>query len=93
MAKKVPISFNESDYQSVKELIDLLGISDVYGDFPKAVKFGINLAISAIQNPEKVYTALNDSELALYFQSVARYQIKRKKRENDEKMPEFRIKV
>jgi len=73
--KKIPISFNETDQANIKQLIDLLGISNTYGDVPKAIKFGISLALSVIKNPEKVYTNLNDSELDLFFLSVKRFEI------------------
>lgn len=68
--KKVPISFNEQDQANIKELIGLMGIVGVYGDFPQAIKFGINLALSTIKNPEKVYTMLKPNEMDLYFKSV-----------------------
>ena len=89
--KKIPISFSDKDQKKITELIDLLGIIGVYGDIPKAVKFGINLAVSAIKNPQKVYTHLNDSEMAQYFESIERSEIKQRllkkaaKLENDAK--------
>ena len=47
-----------------------MGIVGVYGDFPQAIKFGINLALSTIKNPEKVYTSLKPTDLDIYFKSV-----------------------
>ena len=74
MIKKIPISFNDADQARIKELIGLLGIADTYGDFPKAVKFGITLAISTIKTPQKVYTDLSDAEMDMFFQAVARHE-------------------
>jgi len=68
--KKVPISFNDENQEVIKELILFMGIGGVYGDFAQAVKFGINLAVSTIKNPEKVYTTLKPTDLDLYFKSV-----------------------
>lgn len=76
MVKKIPISFNDQEEETVKELADLIGIAGVYGDFPKALKFGINLALSSIKNPGKVYTNLNDDETALYFSSILKAEKK-----------------
>lgn len=76
MTTKIPISFNDNDMERVRELIELMGIVGVYGDFPKAVKFSINLTLSAIKNPEKVYNSLEESEMAVYFQSVQRAETK-----------------
>lgn len=74
--KKIPISFNETEEAQVKELADLLGIAGTYGDFPKAVKFSITLALSAIKSPGKVYSDLEEPELVLYFSSIQRAEIR-----------------
>ena len=84
--KKIPISFNEQDQANLGRLIDLMGITDVYGDIPKAVKFGINLALAAIEYPEKVYCGLNTSEMEIYFSSVVKLAGRRKA---DEKIIEI----
>jgi len=72
MTEKIPISFNEDDIIKINELAKLMGIAGVYGDTPKAVKFGIRLALASIKTPEKVYGSLNDDEVDIYFQSIAR---------------------
>lgn len=69
--KKIPVSFNDEEITKVAELATLMGISGVYGDFPKALKFGINLALAAIKNPEKVYTTLEPDEMDIYFKSIS----------------------
>lgn len=76
MTQKIPISFNKEDLQQVEELRDLLGLAGVYGDFPKAVKFGITLALSTIKHPDKVYSDLNQVEMALLFSSIQRAELK-----------------
>lgn len=76
--KKIPISFNPLDQGKLEELIDLMGITDVYGDVPKAVKFSINFTLSAIKNPEKVYTSLSSDEMQIYFKSVQKSFIREK---------------
>jgi len=76
--KKIPISFNEQDQQNIKELVELMGITGVYGDIPKAVKFGITLALSAIRNPEKVYNDLDMAEMETYFTSIRKSESIRK---------------
>lgn len=70
--KKIPISFNDTDQKNIKELIVMMGITDTYGALPKAIKFGIKLAIEAIKNPSKVYSGLNDEEMEFFFESVQR---------------------
>lgn len=84
--KKIPISFNDKDQSKLTELIDLMGIGGLYGDVPKAVKFSINLAISVIKNPEKVYIGLNDAELEIWFQSVKDFEKRRRKLEMADKL-------
>ncbi|MFH0978628.1 MAG: hypothetical protein V1837_04970 [Candidatus Woesearchaeota archaeon] len=79
--KKIPISFNEQEEAAVKEMASLMGITGVYGDFPKALKFSITLALSAVKNPQKVYAGLNDEELAVYFQTLQRSEVKARLRD------------
>jgi hypothetical protein len=76
---KYPMSFNDHDQARVWALVDLLGIRGTYGDFTKAVKFGIVLALSAINQPEKVYNGLDEPELKLFFQSVMNAELGRRK--------------
>lgn len=91
--KKIPISFNYDNQIKLTELIDLMGISNVYGDIPKAVKFSINFTLSALKNPQKVYTDLEASELATYFQSIRRAEEKRRNKEKAQKLLESDQKV
>lgn len=70
-----------------------MGIAGVYGDIPKAVKFGIKLALSAIKNPEKVYSGLEGSELEIYFSSVKNFEIKRRLLKKAEHMQKTASKV
>ena len=76
--KKIPISFNDEDQADIKELIYLMRIVGVYGDIPKAVKFGIKLALSTIKNPAKVYSDLNEDNLGFYFNSIRTRELKRR---------------
>jgi hypothetical protein len=73
---KLPVSFNEAEQASIGNLIELMGIAGVYGAQAKALKFSITLAISAIENPQKVYSGLQDTEMSVYFQSVQRAELK-----------------
>lgn len=84
--KKIPISFSPENQEEIADLVDLMGITDVYGDIPKAVRFGINLARSAARNPEKVYQRLTEDEMTIYFQTIQRAEIKRRKLEKAEKL-------
>lgn len=93
MTEKIPISFNDQDIARVKELADLMGIGGVYGDFPKAVKFGINLALAAIRTPCKVYSDLDAAELDFYFQSVKRSHLKQKMLKESQNLVELAQKV
>ena len=79
--KKVPISFNNEDLENINELINLMGIANTYGDFPKAVKYGIKLALSTIKNPEKVYTSLKDDEIDIFFKSVKNFEMSKRAKE------------
>lgn len=76
--KKIPISINETDQANLKELIELMGIVGVYGDIPKAMKFGINLALATIKSGAKVYPLLNDADLDIYLSSIKRFETKRR---------------
>ena len=91
--KKVPISFNTEDLRAINELIVLMGISGTYGDFPKAIKFGVNLALSCIKNDIKVYSGLNDDNLKIYFNSVFNYSIRQKNLKKAMKYHEIAQKV
>lgn len=91
--KKIPISFNSEDQEFIKELINLMSISNTYGDVPKAIKFGIRLAVSTIKNPEKVYTTLNDDEMDLFFSSVSKYEKVKKLLRQSAKLQESAEKV
>lgn len=72
--KKVPVSFNPEDQRNINELIDYMGIKDVYGDFPKAIKFSIKLTLSTIKNYPKVYGGLEGSELGQYLTCIKNYE-------------------
>jgi len=78
MADKIPISLNDVEKAKIRELADLIGIAGVYGETPKAIKFSIGFALSAIKNPSKVYSVLDDSELDIYFQSIKRAEQKQR---------------
>lgn len=75
VSEKVPISFNEQEVKDIEQLASLVFGGDVYGGFPKAVKFGIKLALSCVKNPQKVYTDLDAVELDFYFTSVKRAEL------------------
>jgi hypothetical protein len=79
--KKVPISLNAEDQELLDELIHLIGQDDQYGNIPKAIKFGINLAVSSIRNPECVYCSLNPINMHLYLSSVKDYKLAKRKQE------------
>lgn len=76
--KKIPISFNDMDLKDQAELEDLLNLSNVYGGFPKSLKFSIKLALSTIKNPGKVYADLKGEDLELYFSSIKKSEIKQR---------------
>lgn len=76
--KKYPISLNDEDQTDLQELIDLIGIAHTYGDVPKAIKFGIKLALAAIKNPTKVYSQLEAPELSRYLTSIEKYELRRR---------------
>jgi len=78
--KKIPISFNAEDQRNISELIDLMGIRDVYGDVPKAVKFGIQFTLSAIKNSEKVYSDLEPHNLDQYFSCLKQFEKQEKQK-------------
>ena len=73
---KLPISFNEQEQAEIAKLIELLNMGGIYGAQAKALKFSITFALSAIQNPVKVYGSLGEAEMGLYFQSVQRTEIR-----------------
>jgi hypothetical protein len=70
MTKKIPISFNEEDLKTIEELEKLLSLSNVYGSLPKVIKFSINLTLSTLKNPQKVYSNLNSDEMQYYFNAL-----------------------
>lgn len=74
--KKIPISFSDDDQANNAELITLLGMDGTYGALPKALKFGITLALAAIKKPDKVYCLLNASEMQQYFQAISKAELK-----------------
>ena len=76
LIRKIPISFNEKESEIVQKIIDLMGIGGVYGDFTKAIKFSIVLALSTIQNPGKVYSGLNADEMAIFFKTIAKAELR-----------------
>jgi hypothetical protein len=84
--EKVPISFNEQDIKEVEELASLMFGGDVYGAFPKAVRFGITLALCFIKNPQNVYTTLPDEELTILLSSIGRAEKQRRLLENANKL-------
>lgn len=91
--KKIPISFNDNELAEVKEATEMIGISGLYGDFPKAVKYGIKLIIAAAKNPEKVYSLLDEPELTYYLTSIKKAELLARIRANAENQAESIKKV
>lgn len=93
MSRKIPIHINEEDYKEVLELAELIGYPDVYGWFPKTLKFSITFTKKAIENQSKFIPDLKESEMALYFSSIQRYIKKQKLLEKAKKTKEMAEKV
>lgn len=93
MSEKIPIDFNADKKAEVKELAVLMGIAGVYGDFPKALKFGITLALSAIKNPQKVYADLPEPGLKIYFQAIGNAETNARKLQEIQKLQKEVTKV
>jgi hypothetical protein len=91
--KKIPVSFSDYEVKRVKDLANLMGISDVYGDFPKTLKFSIKLAYSAVINPEKVYKELDSNEMSFYFTAIKKAELLARIAENSKKEAESIEKV
>ena len=84
--KIIPIRFNKDQEQKLAEIEDLLGLSNVYGSTPKIVKFCIDLALSALKDPEKVYFYLDQEEIELYFKTRTKIEIHKKRQEEAQKI-------
>lgn len=72
---KRSIDFTKERTERINRLIDLMGIRGVYGEIPKALDFGVILAIHYIKNLEKITPDINDDNMRFLFNSI----IKRKK--------------
>lgn len=69
MAKR-SIDFTKERLEKINRLIDLMGIAGVYGEIPKAIDFGVSLAINYLEQQAKVTPCLNADEMRYYFNSV-----------------------
>ena len=74
--KKIGIHFSDKKQKEIKELAELMGIANIYGEIPKAVAFGITFTLSALKNPAKVYHDLDEAELGFYLQSIKSLELK-----------------
>lgn len=83
---KYPISLNDNDQAAIKELVSLMGQNNAYGSDAKAIRFGIRLALGAIQNPNKVYSGLDDENLKFYLSSILNSEIRQRKQAQAQKI-------
>ena len=81
MAKR-SIDFTKRRTELINELINLMGIKDTYGEIPKAIDFGVTLAINTIKHDSNVIPTLNDENMAHYFNSVKNFRNKQKRQKN-----------
>lgn len=76
--KKVPIHLSDEDEENIKRVGDLLGMGGVYGEIPKALRFGISFTLAEVERLEKVIPDLEAAELDLLFTMVKNQRAKRK---------------
>jgi len=70
----IPIRFNPEEKKDLDRLVELLGIKDTYGSYPKAIKLAIKLGIKEIEKQRREYKkciqGLKKSEMALFLSSI-----------------------
>ena len=93
MTEKIPISLSNENLGTIERLEKLLGMVGWYGSTPKVIKFSINFTLSALQNPNKVYADLNQDDLKLFFETMARYEIEQRLLKKSQEMQEMARKV
>jgi hypothetical protein len=94
MSKKIPIHMNEEDYKDTLELAQLLGMDDnVYGWFPKTVKFSITFTQKALKSYQNFIPMLKPDEMDIMFSSIKRYIMQQRKLKQAEKLQKEAKKV
>ena len=81
---KRSIDFTKERTERINRLIDLMGIRGVYGEIPKALDFGVILAIHYIKNLEKITPDINDDNMRFLFNSIIKRKKEREKAEKRE---------
>lgn len=69
---KRSISFDKEFRKELDELIYIMGLKGTYGAEPRALKFGVKIALRTLQDRAKFTYGLNTRETEYYFHSIKR---------------------
>lgn len=78
MSKKIPVHMSDADYNTVKRVSKSLGLgTDVYGWFPKTVKFSITFYEKAAASIANLIPDLNEENLDLFLSSIKKIKLRK----------------
>ncbi len=79
MSKLIQLKLSKEKLGKYDKLVNMLGLTGTFGEYQKAIDFGIDLAILKIKEAERVLPSLSEAKMPLFLASVM------KLRENENK--------
>ena len=70
MAKLIQLKLSKVKLEKYDKLVDMLGLTDVFGSYQRAIDIGIDLAIITLNDFEKVLPDLPTDKLDIFLQSI-----------------------
>jgi len=86
MSKLIQLKLSDEKLKRYDELVDKLGLAGTFGEYQKAIEFGIDFTLSSLQEASKVLPRLDEGKLELFTASIIRL---RKAEEKEEKIREL----
>lgn len=77
MSKLIQLKLSEKKLIKYNKLVDMLGLSGTFGEYQRAIEFGIDLAISELKRMEKVLPSMDIDKLELLTATITKLRKER----------------
>ena len=81
MAKLIQLKLSKAKLEKYDNLVDMLGLADVFGSYQQAINISIDLAIITLKDYEKVLPDLPTDKLDIFLQSIKKLRKEHNKQE------------
>lgn len=88
MSKLIQLKISDEKLKKYNELVDLLGLKGTFGEYQRAVEFGIDYALLGIKKQAEVLPDLEGQKWALFLSSISKIKNEQEKAELIKKIQE-----